>query len=436
MNEDYMRGFSGQTTSPQNYDEQRGILDRQWNEEQQRQRERSHTGLPSPGAAWPASQPYAGTGGGGGLLVVILLLVVGPPLLGVLIFALPTVAFVASGAFLSSFVAGLILVALTPLLTRGQVAYREARRASFAGSWRYLAVTAAITFVVTLLQGPAVPSSHIGSAVDWLWDLPLASPSLRPFSMTAEVSTLAAKPIDTWPAIIGVLFVTRAPGLLWFTYSLRTRLPKAFAGRRGLLAAGLLALIGVEAALSVGLWASRALAARSQVMPFTGDERLTMLVAYCGLVLLPCAVVGALVAGPVLRALTPRDRTLSPPSGRRTYFAALRALLAFGAVTILALVLFRDADPLLWQIVDEVIGGRPVPAWNPSARRQAVIAVVACALPGLLWAASIVAASRPMSYPGGRGYLKAVGIAAVACAVGLLPSWALALWASQSLRAW
>jgi hypothetical protein len=159
-----------------------------------------------------------------------------------------------------------------------------------------------------------------------------------------------------------------------------------------------------------------------------GRRRLVRaLVAYAVLTLLPCAVVGALVAGPALRAMMPGRGRQAGAAGRDTYLAALRAMLAFGALSVLAVVLFRDADPLLWRLVQAVIGGAPVPPFDASALRHASVALLVLALPGWMWAASIIAASYPRVYAGGRGYLKACAMAAVACAAVCLPLWGLAL---------
>ena len=85
---------------------------------------------------------------------------------------------------------------------------------------------------------------------------------------------------ETSPTIVGGLILIRAPGLMWFTHVLRDRLRPTFEGRRGLFAAGLLAVVAVEVALSAGLWAGNALASRSQVTLFTGDDRTSMVIAY------------------------------------------------------------------------------------------------------------------------------------------------------------
>ena len=113
----------------------------------QRERAEAHTRIPFP--VWPT--PNDGADGASGILVILFLLVVVPVVVRLLAW-IPALAFLAVGAFLSSFLSGLILVAGVPVLIGRRLPYRAARLASFAGLLRYLVVTAILTFCAVLVS--------------------------------------------------------------------------------------------------------------------------------------------------------------------------------------------------------------------------------------------------------------------------------------------
>lgn len=425
MSIDFDRGYRGQPSLKPNLEEQRGI--------DQRLREESHTTIPFP--VWPA--PTNDGPGGAGMLVMLLLLVVVPVVVRVLAW-IPTLAFLAVGAFLASFLSGLILVAAVPLLIGQRLPYRAARRASFAGLLRYLVVTAILTFCAVLVSAfdttEFVRSAERLSNKYGLWQEAIAI--VGRFSIADDWSVLAALRTETWPTIVGGLILTRAPGLMWFTHALRRRLHPTFEGRRGLFAAGLLAVVAVEVALSAGLWAGNALASRSQVTLFTGDDRPSMLIVYGLVVMVPCSLVAALAAAPVLRAMRPHAAHAFAWGFGHTYLVALRAMLAFSGLSILAVIFFRDADPLVWRLAQWVFDGPEIPTFDATVVQRAMLALVAFVLPGVLWAASIIANDDSTTYHGAAGYGKACVAAMLVTIVVGVPLWALALSAMPTVRTW
>jgi hypothetical protein len=245
----YGRGYDNPDSADRgNAEEYSGAMDRLADD---RRRAEAAQQSARPAVAQPI-EPYR-TGVNGG--TVILFFLAGP----LVVALLPTLAFLAGSAFLASLVSGLFVVALMPVLLGRQVTYRDAWRLSFAGLARYLIATVVVSFLVIWLRSPAVPWPQMESALVQAWSLTI---STTRFSMVTDVSTVAAAPIDTWPAVVGLGLLTRAPGFIWLTLALRSRLRRAYPVRSELIAAGVLALIAVEGALSVGWWAAGALSAR------------------------------------------------------------------------------------------------------------------------------------------------------------------------------
>ncbi len=426
--QEYLDGLWGRPSSGWSNDYQRGQDDRRAQESASQQRG-SSSGKPFGSSSGPS---LPGTSGGLGAGILFL---VGAALFVLLIPSLPSLAFLAIASLVSALLAGAWIVSFaTRTLGRSPgIGYRRAARTAFHGLWQYLALTVVMTFAVAFFRGSA-SSTTVGPVVNGLWQAGLQG--VRYFSAWNDVLLFVTRPMDHWVPLAGNLIVIRAPGLLAFAIQLKRRIGGPYDGLPGLGRALLVALVTVEVSLSIGLWICRALWSRAAVMPFTGDERLSFLVVYLGVLVLPCALVGALPGGAILVALTRLVGAKERSSFRDGYATALRALLAFGALSVLAVVLFRDADPIVWRIVEMAFGRRHEPGYSAGMMRQALLPLLAFQVPGLLWAAAIVARLEPDAYAGGRGYLKACAVAAVTCAAVFVPSWTAALRALPTVLVW
>src|SRR5687768_1634290 len=117
------------------------------------------------------------------------------------------------------------------------------------------------------------------------------------------------------------------------------------------------AFVTAELSLALaGAWLGLAVWRHVEVMPFNGDPRLPILVVYSAVLLLPCAFIGGLLGGRIVLSLTRLFAREPVGSYRDSYSTAVRAVLAYGILTILAVFLFRDADAVVWRLAQFVFG--------------------------------------------------------------------------------
>jgi hypothetical protein len=103
-------------------------------------------------------------------------------------------------------------------------------------------------------------------------------------------------------------------------------------------------------------------------------------------------------------------------SYRRSYSTAVRALLAYGALTVLAVFLFRDADAVVWWLAQLVFDNGPRDlTYSPSALAQPLAALLVFQLPGLFAAGAAVARREFAAYDSALGYAKACVAAGITC---------------------
>jgi hypothetical protein len=232
-----------------------------------------------------------------------------------------------------------------------------------------------------------------------------------------------------------MLLLVRAPGTVAFAWKLR-RVRGPYDGFRGVFVASVVAFVAAQVSLWLAIWGSTTLWAHAQIMPFTGDERLSILVVYSALLLLPCALIGALPGGAIVFGMTRWIGDTGKTSFRKSYSTAVRALLAYASLSVLAVVLYRDADAFVWWLVGVVFGRLHEPAYDTAAFTHAGVALLAFQLPGLLWAGFIVADRQSPAYDGVFGYAKACAVAGLTCLAVCVPFWAAALRALPAVAAW
>ncbi len=431
--DDYMRGFTGQARVPTNYDELRGNQAFEHNERARQQLERSHTGSPFESSPSPfrigpfdASPAAAGSGIGGLVLFVAAIWVIWQLLPFIPSLALNVFVWVAA-----ALIGGVVLLGITGVVYRNaRVGYALARQCAFAGLWRFIALTVIMRILAGWYQAGTTPAGDLVAVLPRVWQSMLVS--ARSFSYAADAALFAAAPLDRWPTVLGTLLVIRGPGLLAFAAVLSRRLAP-YRSVVGFFVAIVVALITAEVSLPLAVSGCVWLWHHAQIVPFTGDERLSILVVYSAVLVTPCAFIGALPGGALVFWLTRVFARERVGSYRRSYAAASRALLAYGFLTVLAVFLFRDADAILWWLVHRVFGPT---AHDAAVTPAALGALIIFQVPGLLAAGRAVARKEPLVFDGVTGYAKACVVAALTCAAICLPVWAVALYELPPVVAW
>jgi hypothetical protein len=385
--------------------------------------------------------PAAGGGGGIGLLfifvgvvwVIVRLAPIVPRVAPVLI---PDLAFAALVLAISAATAGVVVREITRLLARdSNVAYSEARRASLAGLWRYVALTAIIRIVFGWYRAGIVPLDDLGRLLSAMWQTGMTG--VRIVFAVNDVSLFAASAVDRWPGIVGTLLVIRAPGIVAFARVLSRRIRGPYQRFSGFVIGTIVAIVTVEVSLSLGVWISLRIWQHVHIIPFTVDERPSILLGYSALLLLPCAFIGGLPGGAIVLAFTRWLTVDHAVSYGRSYSTAVRVLLVYGFWMVVAVLLFRDADGLVSWLAQVVFGRGPRdPELGASTLAESVAALLVLQLPGLLAAGRVIARRDYPVYEGALAYAKACGVAWLTCLAIGVPFWAAALRFLPGLVIW
>lgn len=293
-----------------------------------------------------------------------------------------------------------------------------------------------MTILVAWLQAGTPPPADIGRVLAGLWHAAITAAGN--FSAANDVSRFAASPVDRWPNLAGILLLIRGPGTLAFAHVLSRRVVRGpYQGFSGFLVAIAVAFLTVEVSLSLAVWGCLSLWGHARIVPFGGDERLSILVVYSALLLLPCAFIGGVPGGAMVLSITRSLARQRVGSYGRSYFTAVRALLAYGFLTVLAVFLFRDADAVVSWLAQWVFGNgsQDLPT-NLSALSGPFAALMVLQLPGLLAAGAVVARREFPVYDGALGYAKACVAAGITCLAICVPFLAAALGALPGIVAW
>jgi hypothetical protein len=351
---------------------------------------------------------------GGGIGVLFLLFGIGWLILAALPL-FPDLAFVAVVWASAAAIAGLVIFGICRVLPGGSnLPYHIARETSATALWRYIAIIVAMRIVVGWYDVGLPPADHVERIVTGAWDT--AMTTVRTFSAAADVSMLIALPADRWPTLVGLLLVVRGPGILVFASLLSRRLFRK-PNRRFVhfLAAVPIAFLTIEVSLSLAVWGCLALWGHVRMLPLETDNRLTVMVIYAAILLLPCAFIGALLGGAIIRVITRWFETERIASFGLSYSTAVRALLAYGFLLLLAVFLFRDADDWVWWVARQIWANDPNPSTlSLSILSQPFAALVVLQLPGLLAAGAVVARGFGV-YDGALGYMAACLTAGLTC---------------------
>ena len=340
----------------------------------------------------------------------------------------PALAYVAFLLVTCAAVASVLILAITRLLTYHEtVAYALAWRCSFAGLWQYMAVTLLMKVLVTWFRTEPPAAGDAARVVAGLWH---TIASGRAFSAAYEISLFATLPPDRWPTLAGMMLLVRLPGALLFARILSQRLARgAYGGFSGFVLASGVAFVTAELSFAVaGTWLGPAVWRHVQVMAIGGDARLAILVVYSAVLLLPCAFIGGLLGGRILLSLTRSFAREPVGSYGDSYSTVVRALLVYGFLTVLAIFLFRDADPVVWRLAELVFGrGLHDPTFDRDALKAAFVASMILQLPGVFAAGAVIARRQSPVYDGAVGYAKGCLVAAVTCVAICVPFWTAAL---------
>jgi len=411
----YETGRYGTATYSNNPEVALGIRDRQAAEARQAAVE----------MAWRGDGSRFSYGQGGGLGWVFLAVGI-IWLFTILLPFLPDIAYIAFLLTACATVASLLVLAITSLLGRQSTLH-------FACAWRssclalllYVALTTLMNILVWWFHAGSPTAAETERALTGVWH---SIASGRAFA-APEVSLLGTLPLNRWPTLAGMILLVRLPGTLVFARILSQTLARpTFRGMTGFLLAAGVALFTAELSLAMaGGWLGPSLWRHVHLMPLGVDTPLQILVVYSAGLVLPCAFIGGLLGGVIVLWLTRAFATEEAVerSYGQNYSTAVRALLAYGFLTVLALFLFRDADAVVWRVAELVFArGLHAPTVDhPDAVRAAFAALMIFQVPGVLAAGAIVARRESRVYDGVLGYAKGCLVASVTCVAICVPFW-------------
>jgi hypothetical protein len=245
------------------------------------------------------------------------------------------------------------------------------------------------------------------------------------FSVANETAVFAAAAAPAnWPALLQMPLLVRGPGILAFALVLYRRIRGPYRRLSGFALAIVVALLTLAASLTAAVSVCLPIWNHIAVVPFGGDERLSILLVYSALLVVPCALIGGLAGAPIVWLLSSWLAPGHLGSFGRNYSIAARTLFTYGFCAVLAAFLFRDADTVLWPLARAVLGGAPHP--TPAEEFPPALALFVLQLPALLLAAAVVPRRAP-GFSGAIGFAKACAVAVITCVLIGAPFWIAAL---------